>query len=331
MHHVTLIPGDGIGPEVAFAAKKVIDSTGVKISWETVNAGESVWEATGNLVPDEVFQSLEQNRVALKGPITTPVGKGFRSINVMFRTKYDLYINMRPVLSIPGLETPFGGIDLVIFRENTEDLYSGIEKLVEAGRAEATKVITEAASARIAESAFQYAAEHGRKKVTIVHKANIMKLSDGLFLETARKVAKLYPSIEVQDMIVDNMSMQLVTKPQNYDVIVTTNLYGDILSDLCAGLVGGLGVVPGANIGKDMAIFEAVHGSAPDIAGKGMANPTALILSGAMMLDYLGEKKAAEQVRKAVQITMEKREAMTVDMGGTASTEAFTDAIINNL
>ncbi len=331
MHHVTLIPGDGIGPEVAYAAKKVIDATGVKILWETVNAGESVWEATGNLVPDEVFQSLEQNKVALKGPITTPVGKGFRSINVMFRTKYDLYINMRPVLSIPGLETPFGGIDLVIFRENTEDLYSGIEKLVEPGRAEATKVITEAASARIAESAFQYAAEHGRKKVTIVHKANIMKLSDGLFLETARKVAKLYPSIEVQDMIVDNMSMQLVTKPQNYDVIVTTNLYGDILSDLCAGLVGGLGVVPGANIGKDMAIFEAVHGSAPDIAGKGMANPTALILSGAMMLDYLGEKKAAEQARKAVQITMEKREAMTVDMGGTASTEAFTDAIINNL
>ena len=330
MHRITLIPGDGIGPEVANAARKVIDATGVKVSWETVNAGEAVWKSTGNLVPDEVFQSLEQNRVALKGPITTPVGKGFRSINVMFRTKYDLYINMRPVMSIPGLETPFNGIDLVIFRENTEDLYSGIENIKEPGRAEATKVITEFASERIAESAFRYAAEHGRKKVTVVHKANIMKLTDGLFLETARTVSKAYPTIEFQDVIVDNMSMQLVTKPQNYDVIVTTNLYGDILSDLCAGLVGGLGVVPGANIGKDMAIFEAVHGSAPDIAGKGIANPTALILSGAMMLDYLGEKQAASMIRKAIQKTMEKRTVSTVDLGGKASTEAFTDAIISN-
>lgn len=331
MHHITLIPGDGIGPEVANAAKKVVDATSVKISWETVNAGEAVWKSTGSLVPDEVFHSLEKNRIALKGPITTPVGKGFRSINVMFRTKYDLYINMRPVLSIPGLKTPFHGIDMVIFRENTEDLYSGIENLIEPGRAEATKVITEYASARIAESAFKYAAEHGRKKVSVVHKANIMKLTDGLFLETARQVSKAYPAIEFQDMIVDNMSMQLVTKPQNYDVIVTTNLYGDILSDLCAGLVGGLGVVPGANIGKDMAIFEAVHGSAPDIAGKGIANPTALILSGAMMLDYLGEKQAAGMIRRAIQKTMEKCNVMTVDLGGTASTEAFTDEIISNL
>lgn len=331
MHRVTLIPGDGIGPEVVQGARRVLDATGVGIHWDTVNAGEAVWQATGNLIPDEVFQSLEQNRVALKGPITTPVGKGFRSINVLFRTKYNLYINMRPILSIPGLETPFHGIDLVIFRENTEDLYSGIEGIIEPGRAEAVKVITEAASARIAQSAFRYAAEHGRKKVTIVHKANIMKLTDGLFLETARRVAKEYPHIEMQDIIVDNMSMQLVTKPQNYEVIVTTNLYGDILSDLCAGLVGGLGVVPGANIGKDMAIFEAVHGSAPDIAGKGLANPTALILSGAMMLDYLGEKKAAEQIRKAIQKTIAKGEFLTVDLGGRASTEAFTDAIIHNL
>lgn len=331
MHRITLIPGDGIGPEVASAARKVIDAAGVKVSWEVVNAGEAVWKATGSLVPDEVFQSLEKNRVALKGPITTPVGKGFRSINVMFRTKYDLYINMRPVMSIPGLKTPFNGIDLVIFRENTEDLYCGIESIKESGKAEATKVITEYASKRIAESAFKYALEHGRKKVTVVHKANIMKLSDGLFLETARKVSEAYPTIEFQDMIVDNMSMQLVTKPQNYDVIVTTNLYGDILSDLCAGLVGGLGVVPGANIGDNMAIFEAVHGSAPDIAGKGIANPTALILSGAMMLDYLGEKQAADKIRKAIQKTVEKQDVLTVDLGGTASTEAFADAIIKNL
>ncbi|MHB1391722.1 MAG: isocitrate/isopropylmalate dehydrogenase family protein [Clostridia bacterium] len=331
MYKITLIPGDGIGPEVAWAARRVIDASGVEVLWELVNAGEAVWEATGSLVPNEVYQSLEKNRVALKGPITTPVGKGFRSINVMLRNKYDLYVNLRPVMSIPGLKTPFDGIDLVIFRENTEDLYCGIESAKEPGKAEAIKIITEYASERIAKSAFKYAVEHGRKKVTVVHKANILKMTDGLFLETARRISKDYPTIEFQDIIVDNMCMQLVTKPENFDVILTMNLYGDILSDLCAGLVGGLGVVPGANIGNSMAIFEAVHGSAPNIAGMSIANPTALILSGAMMLDYLDEKQAACRIRAAVQKTVESRSVLTADLGGTASTEEFTDAIINNL
>lgn len=331
MYRITLIPGDGIGPEVAWAARRVIDAAGVEVQWDIVNAGEAVWEATGSLVPNEVYRSLEQNRIALKGPITTPVGKGFRSINVMLRGKYDLYVNLRPVMSMPGLMTPFKGIDLVIFRENTEDIYCGIESIKEPGRAEAIKVITEHASERIAKSAFEYAVEHGRKKVTVVHKANILKLTDGLFLETARRISEAYPMIEFQDLIIDNMCMQLVTKPESFDVILTMNLYGDILSDLCAGLVGGLGVVPGANIGNSMAIFEAVHGSAPNIAGRGIANPTALILSGAMMLDHLGERQAACRIRAAVQKTLGSRNVLTMDMGGTASTEVFTDAIINNL
>ncbi|KUO71635.1 MAG: isocitrate dehydrogenase [Clostridia bacterium BRH_c25] len=331
MYRITLIPGDGIGPEVSWAARNVIAATGVEILWEIVNAGEAVWEATGSLVPNEVYRSLEQNRIALKGPITTPVGKGFRSINVMLRNKYELFTNLRPVMSMPGLKTPFEGIDLVIFRENTEGLYCGIESAKEPGKAEATKIITEIASKRIAKSAFDYAVQHGRKKVTVVHKANILKLTDGLFLETARQVSKAYPMIEFQDRIIDNMCMQLVRKPEDYDVILTMNLYGDILSDLCAGLVGGLGVVPGANIGNSMAIFEAVHGSAPDIAGRNLANPTALILSGAMLLDYIGEKQAANRIRAAVLKTVESRSVLTADMGGTASTEAFTNEIINNL
>ncbi len=323
MHRVTLIPGDGIGPEVAEAAKRVIDSAGIEIHWDICNTGEALLK--------EAFISLEQNRVALKGPITTPVGKGFRSINVMLRSKYDLYINLRPIISIPGIKTPFDGIDLVIFRENTEDIYCGIEYMKEPGKAEAIKTITEYASERIARSAFEYAAKHGRRKVTVVHKANILKMSDGLFLETARRVSKAYPMIKFEDIIVDNMCMQLVTKPERYDVILTMNLYGDILSDLCAGLVGGLGFAPAANIGKDMAIFEAVHGSAPDIAGKGIANPTAIILSGAMMLDYLGEKQGAERIRKAVLKTIEGQRVLTADMGGTAATKEFTEAVINNL
>lgn len=331
MHNITLIPGDGIGPEVAGAARRVIDSSGVEVVWEVFNAGKEEWASTGSLIQDEAFRSLEKNRVALKGPIATPVGKGFRSINVMFRNKYDLYVNLRPVISIPGIQTPFKGIDLVIFRENTEDLYCGIESTKQPGRVEAIKIVTEHASERIAKSAFEYAAQHGRKKVTVVHKANILKMADGLFLETARKVSRSYPAIEFEDIIIDNMCMQLVTKPMAYDVILTMNLYGDILSDLCAGLVGGLGLVPGANIGKDMAIFESVHGSAPDIAGKGIANPTAIILSGALMLDYLGEKQAADRIRTAVLKTIKESEILTADMGGSASTEAYTNAIINNL
>jgi len=331
MHRITLIPGDGVGPEVSAAARRVIDAAGVKIHWDIVNAGEKILESTGSLVPEEVYQSLEQNRVALKGPITTPVGKGFRSINVMLRTKYDLYANVRPVMSMPGVDTPFSGIDLVIFRENTEDLYCGVECVKEPGKAEAVKIITEYASERIARSAFKYAAENGRKKVTVVHKANILKLTDGLFLETARRVAKDYPMVEVQDRIIDNMCMQLVSKPGDHDVILTMNLYGDILSDLCAGLVGGLGIVPGANIGSGMAVFEAVHGSAPDIAGRNLANPTALILSGAMLLEHIGEKKAADRIRSAVQKTMKSGTVLTADLGGNASTTAFTEAIIDNL
>lgn len=331
MYKITLIPGDGIGPEVTDAARRVIEAAGVNILWDIVNAGAKVYEATNILVPDEVYQSLEQNRIALKGPITTPVGTGFRSINVMLRNKYELYVNLRPVMSLPGLKTPFKGIDIIIFRENTEDIYCGIERLTEPGKAEAVKVITEYASERIARSAFEYAAAHGRRKVTVVHKANILKLTDGLFLETARAVSKAYPRIEFEELIVDNICMQLVTRPENYDVILTMNLYGDIISDLCAGLVGGLGVVPGGNIGENMAIFEAVHGSAPDIAGKNIANPTAIILSGAMMLDYIGEKQAAAGIRAAVHKTLEIGEVLTADLGGTASTEAFTDAIIDNL
>ena len=331
MHRVTLIPGDGIGPEIAAAARRVIDSAGAEILWDIFNAGEALLKETGNPVPDEVFNSLEQNRVALKGPITTPVGKGFRSINVMLRNKYDLYVNLRPIISIPGIKMPFNGIDLVIFRENTEDIYCGIEYMKEPGKAEAVKTITQYASERIAISAFEYAAHHKRRKVTAVHKANILKMTDGLFLETARRVSKAYPMIEFEDIIVDNMCMQLVTKPERYDVILTMNLYGDILSDLCAGLVGGLGFAPAANIGKDMAIFESVHGSAPDIAGKGIANPTAIILSGAMMLDYLGEKQGAERIRKAVLKTIEGQSVLTADMGGTAATKEFTEAVINNL
>ncbi|HYE81073.1 MAG TPA: isocitrate/isopropylmalate dehydrogenase family protein [Clostridia bacterium] len=331
MYRITLIPGDGIGPEVSWAARKVIAAAGVDITWEIVNAGEAVWKATGSLVPNEVYRSLEENRVALKGPITTPVGKGFRSINVMLRNKYDLFTNLRPVMSIPGVKTPFDGVDLVIFRENTEDLYCGAESTKEPGKAEAVKIITEYASKRIAKSAFEYAVRNGRKKVTVVHKANILKLTDGLFLETARQVSEAYPMIEFQERIIDNMCMQLVKKPEDYDVILTMNLYGDILSDLCAGLVGGLGVVPGANIGSSMAIFEAVHGSAPDIAGRNIANPTALILSGAMLLEHIGEKRAAKKVRAAVSKTMESRSMLTADMGGTASTEEFTDEIINNM
>lgn len=331
IHRITLIPGDGIGPEVSLAARRVIDATGVKIHWDIVNAGEKTLESTGSLVPVEVYQSLEQNRIALKGPIATPVGKGFRSINVMLRVKYDLYANVRPVISMPGLDTPFSGVNLVIFRENTEDLYCGAERIKEPGKAEAVKVITEYASERIARSAFKYAAENNRKMVTVVHKANILKLTDGLFLETARRVSKDYPMVELQDRIIDNMCMQLVTKPGAFDVILTMNLYGDILSDLCAGLVGGLGIVPGANIGQDMAIFEAVHGSAPDIAGKNLANPMALILSGAMLLDHIGEKAAAENIRSAVLSTLKSGNLLTADLGGTASTTEFTDTIINNL
>ncbi|MDK2917628.1 MAG: isocitrate dehydrogenase [Candidatus Petromonas sp.] len=331
MYNITLIPGDGIGPEVTNSAKKVIEATGLKINWDIVNAGADVYTEKGVLVPDEVFKSLEKNKIALKGPITTPIGCGFRSINVALRKKYDLFSNVRPLKTISGIKTPFKDVDLVVFRENTEGLYSGIERSISNDSAEAIKVITRKASLRIVKAAFEYAVTNNKKKVTVVHKANIMKLTDGLFLDCAREVSKDYSHIELEEVIVDNMCMQLVMNPSQFQVIVTTNLYGDILSDLCAGLVGGLGVVPGANIGDNMAIFEAVHGSAPDIAGKNAANPTALILSGAMMLNYLGEKKKSDIIINAVLKTIGEGKYITKDLGGSSSTIEMTDAIVEKI
>lgn len=328
MYNVTLIPGDGIGPEVAGAVKKIIDATGVAINWEEVNAGEKVYEETGTLVPDSVYESLEKNKVALKGPITTPVGKGFRSINVQLRKKYDLYSNVREVRNFEGIKTPFDNVDFTIFRENTEGLYIGIEEMETPDKAVAKKVITREGSLRIAKEAYEYAKKHGKKSVAIAHKANILKFADGLFLECAREVSKQYPEIETKEVIIDNMCMQLVANPGQFDVVVTMNLYGDILSDLGAGLVGGLGMTPGANIGTDMAIFEAVHGSAPDIAGQNKANPTALLLSGIMMLDHLGEQEKAANVLKALKTVLKEGKTLTGDLGGKASTTEFTDAVI---
>ncbi len=330
MYNIVLIPGDGIGPEVSEATQKILEATGVSINWIIEEAGAHVYEKTGTLVPDSVYAAIEKNRVALKGPITTPIGTGFKSINVSLRQKYDLYSNVRPVVSYPGLGIGHK-VDLVIFRENTEDLYAGREVKISDDEVHGIKVITRQASTRIARAAFEYAKIQGRKTVFAVHKANIMKQADGLFLEATRAVAAEFPEIAYKEVIVDNMCMQLVMYPEKYDVIVTENLYGDILSDLAAGLVGGLGLVPGANIGKDCAIFEAVHGSAPDIAGQGLANPIALTLSGAMMLDYLGEKEAAERIRKAVAVVLEDKTATTPDLGGSGSTSTLVDAIIKAL
>jgi isocitrate dehydrogenase (NAD+) len=331
MNRVTFIPGDGIGPEVAQAAKEVIDATGVAIEWETVNAGEAVFQKTGVLVPDEVYKSIEKNRIALKGPITTPVGSGFRSINVHLRNRYDLYANIRPIISLQGDRARYPNLDLVIFRENTEGLYIGDEEFLDADTVIARKRITRKGSTRIMESAFAYAASNGRKKVTVAHKANILKDTDGLFLTCARAVAEKYPEIEYEEVIIDNMCMQLVINPYQFDVVATMNLYGDILSDLCAGLVGGLGLVPGANIGSDIAIFEAVHGSAPKLAGQNKANPVALILSGASLLDHLGEPEAAEKVRNAVAAIVKEGIHVTKDLGGNATTTEMTAAIIKNM
>lgn len=329
MHKIVMIPGDGIGPEVSAAARRILDAACGTLEWTVEEAGAHVYERTGTLVPDSVYQAIESCRVALKGPITTPVGTGFRSINVALRQKYDLYANVRPVIAFPGLgQRP---VDLVIFRENTEDLYAGREERISDDEVHGIKVITRGASERIARAAFEYARAQGRKKVSAVHKANIMKLADGLFLEAVRSVAAQYPDIAYNEVIVDNMCMQLVMYPEKYDVLVTENLYGDILSDLAAGLVGGLGLVPGANIGKDCAIFEAVHGSAPDIAGQGLANPVALTLSGAMLLDHLGETEAAARVRRAVTAALADSAVTTPDLGGAGTTETLTQAIIAGL
>ncbi|MFI5226820.1 MAG: isocitrate/isopropylmalate dehydrogenase family protein [Candidatus Limnocylindrales bacterium] len=327
-HRVTLIPGDGIGPELAEATRGVLEATGVGFDWEVVDAGEAVIAQYGTPLPDHVLDSIRRNRVALKGPITTPVGEGFRSVNVTLRQALGLYANVRPARSMKGLDTRYEGVDLVIVRENTEDLYAGIEHMVGPDAAESIKIITRAASERIARYAFEYAVANGRRKVTAVHKANIMKMTDGLFLESCRTVAADFDGrIGFEDRIVDNMCMQLVQKPQQYDVLVLPNLYGDIVSDLAAGLVGGLGVAPGANIGTEAAVFEPVHGSAPKYAGLDRSNPTALILSGALMLRHLGETAAAERVEAAVRDVIAEGRTMTYDLGGTAGTAAFGAAV----
>ena len=332
-HPITLIPGDGIGPEVAQATVRAVDATGVAIEWDHVEAGARALAEQGQLIPDDVFASLEVTRVGLKGPTTTPVGGGHRSINVALRMKLGLYVNFRPIRMLPGLKTRFSdlALDLAIFRENTEDLYSGLEHEVVPGVVESLKIITEKASTKIARAAFEYARREGRGKVTAVHKANIMKMSDGLFLRCCREVASQFPEIQYNELIVDNACMQLVMRPQTFDLLVMPNLYGDIISDLAAGLVGGLGIVPGANIGDHHAIFEAVHGTAPDIAGKGLANPTALMQSAVLMLAHVGEPGAARRLQNAIHQVYEAGEALTGDVGGKASTTEFTDAVIRRL
>jgi isocitrate dehydrogenase (NAD+) len=329
---VTLIPGDGIGPELAEATRRVLDASGVELDWEVVEAGEAVMAKEGTPLPQYVLDSILRNKVAIKGPITTPVGEGFRSVNVALRQTLGLYANLRPVRSIPGLRTRYENVDLVIVRENTEDLYAGIEHMVGPDAAESIKIITRAASERIARFAFEYAVANGRRKVTAVHKANIMKLSDGLFLESCRTIAALYEGrVAFEDRIVDNMCMQLVQKPELYDVLVLPNLYGDIISDLAAGLVGGLGVAPGANIGPQAAVFEAVHGSAPKYAGQNKANPTALMLSGVLLLRHIGQQAAAGRVEDAIRSVLAEGRTVTYDLGGTAGTSDFADAIVNRL
>ncbi len=331
MHRVTLIKGDGIGPEISEATLMVIDATGVKISWEEVVAGEKAIPGEGTPLPAAVIDSLKKNGVGLKGPLTTPVGSGFRSINVALRMELDLYANVRPAKTFPGVISPYKDIDLVVVRENTEDLYSGVEHMVGADAAESIKIITRKASERIVRFAFNYAEANNRRKVTAVHKANILKLSDGLFLETARRVAAEYEHIEFEDRIVDNMAMQLVQKPQLYDVMVMPNLYGDILSDLCAGLVGGLGLVPGANIGDETALFEPVHGSAPKYAGKNRANPAAMIMAAVLMLDHLGEKEASRRIEEALAAQIKEGRDVTPDLGGSAGTAEMAAALARRL
>jgi isocitrate dehydrogenase (NAD+) len=329
---VTLIPGDGIGPELAEAAKRVLAATGIGFEWDVQEAGEATIASEGTPLPDRVIESIRTNDVALKGPITTPVGSGFRSVNVGLRQALELYANVRPARTMKGVETRYEDVDLIIVRENTEDLYAGIEHRVGPDAAESIKIITRAASQRIARYAFEYAVRNGRRKVTAVHKANIMKLSDGLFLESAQQVAAEYAGrVEFEDRIVDNMCMQLVQKPELYDVLVLPNLYGDIVSDLAAGLVGGLGVAPGANIGEKAAIFEPVHGSAPKYAGQNKANPTALILSGALMLRHLGETNAADAVESATREVIAEGTTVTYDLGGSSGTREFAEAVATRL
>jgi isocitrate dehydrogenase (NAD+) len=325
---LTLIPGDGIGPEVVDATLALLDAVGARFDWEVHDAGLRAVERHGEALPQSLLESIERNAVALKGPVTTPVGKGIRSVNVELRKHFELYANLRPVSTVPGIPSRFSGVDLVVVRENTEGLYSGLEHQVVPGVVESLKVITEKASTRIARFAFEFARANGRSRVTAVHKANIMKMSDGLFLDCFRKVAESYPEITADDRIIDNMCMQLVVRPEDYDVLLLENLYGDIVSDLAAGLVGGLGVVPGANLGERIAIFEAVHGSAPDIAGQGLANPMALMRTAILMLRHLGMTEPAERAWAALETVIGEGEVLTRDLGGGASTSEFTDAVV---
>ncbi len=325
---ITLIPGDGIGPDITAATLRVMEATGIKFDWEEKNAGEGAISKYGTPLPQEVIDSIKRNKIALKGPLTTPIGTGFRSVNVALRKELDLYANVRPTRTFKGVKSRYENIDLVVVRENTEDLYAGIEHMVGEDAAESIKIITRKGSERIARFAFDYAVKAGRKKVTVVHKANIMKCTDGLFLECARKISQEFPEIEFEDRLVDNMCMQLVQKPELYDVMVMPNLYGDIVSDLCAGLVGGLGMAPGANIGELAAIFEPVHGSAPKYAGMDKVNPSSMILSGVLMLEYMGEKEAADRVLKAVKEVIAEGKTVTYDLGGTAKTSEMAEAIV---
>jgi isocitrate dehydrogenase (NAD+) len=326
-HTITLIPGDGIGPEVTEGVLRILSAADLSIEWERHDAGVASFERTGEALPPELLQSVRQNKVALKGPVTTPIGTGFTSVNVAIRKALDLFVNLRPVSNLPAVAAPFLGIDLVIVRENTEDLYAGLEHEVVPGVVESLKIITARASTRIAEFAFAYARKHGRRKVTAIHKANIMKMSDGLFLDCARGVARQYADIEYDEKIIDATCMHLILRPSQFDVLLLPNLYGDIVSDLCAGMVGGLGVVGAANLGPDAAVFEAVHGSAPDIAGKFIANPTALLLSATMMLRHIEEDEAADRVMRALGFVLSEGRVRTHDLGGTASTLEFADAI----
>src|SRR3981189_2741551 len=327
-HKVTLIPGDGIGPEVVQATVRILEATGVKFEWESFAAGAEAFEKYKEYIPKELSESIERTRVGLKGPVTTPIGGGFSSINVELRKRFELFANFRPITNLPHIPTRYPNVDLIIFRENTEGLYSGIEHEVMPGVAESLKIITEKASTRISRFAFEYARKNHRKKIHSVHKANIMKMSDGLFLRCSRTVSKEYPEITYGETIVDNTCMQLVMNPYQYDILLMENLYGDIVSDLCAGLVGGVGLVPGANFGHECAIFEAVHGSAPDIAGKNMANPTAVLRSSLLMLRHLGEHDAAQKIRDALDYVYRDRTKLTRDVGGTAGTSEFADSVI---
>ena len=330
-HRITLFPGDGIGPEVSAAVLRVLEAAGIDVEWDRHIVGTQAAEQTGSTLPDDAIDSVRRNKVALKGPVTTPIGAGFESVNVRLRKKLNLYANLRPICNLQGVSSRYDAVDLIIVRENTEGLYSGLEHEVVPGVVESLKIITEHASTRIARFAFEYAKRHGRHQVTAVHKANIMKKSDGLFLECFRKVGEDYPAIEKDEKIVDNTSLLLVMDPRKFDILVMENLYGDILSDLAAGLVGGLGVVPGSNLGDESAVFEAVHGSAPDIAGKNLANPTALLLSACLMMEHINEFDAARRTRMALEAVLGAGKIRTRDLGGTASTTEFTDAIIEAL